>query len=95
MLSNKLSSIVIPAIGLALLTCDMARANLVTNGGFELYSGSAPKDYFTNVLPTDWSGGLFDFIDASGTADSQLLPITRVSRLPGHQPPGRQFRPDG
>jgi len=67
MISRKLSTFVIPAIGLALLTCGMARANLVTNGDFSSYV-SAPKDWFYNVLPTDWATISYASIDAPNTA---------------------------
>jgi hypothetical protein len=68
MISRKLPAIVIPAIGLALLTCGMARANLVFNGDFALYTGIAPKDFTSNCLPTDWSTGGYVYLDAPGTA---------------------------
>jgi hypothetical protein len=69
MLAKKLSIIVIPAIVFALLTCDLARANLVLNGGFEAISGSPPKDFASNCMPTDWTitGGQV-FLDAPCTA---------------------------
>jgi hypothetical protein len=89
MLSRKLSIIAIPVIGLALLICGTARANLVTNGDFALYTGTAPKDFFTNVLPTDWSGGLFDFVDAPGTADMNPLPV--YPGFPATSPIGGNF----
>jgi hypothetical protein len=92
MISRKLSAIVIAAIGLTVLTCGMARANLVTNGGFEFYTGSAPKDYFSSVLPTDWSGGLFDTIDAPGTADDPSSPGLPVyPGFPATSPAGGNF----
>jgi PEP-CTERM motif len=69
MITRKLSVIfIIPVIGLAVLTCGMARANLVTNGGFEFYGGVAPKDFTSNCLPTDWSTGGYVYLDAPGTA---------------------------
>jgi PEP-CTERM motif len=90
---RKLAAMIIPVIGLALLTAGTARANFVTNGGFELYTGSAPKDYFSNVLPTDWSGGLFDTIDAPGTADAPFpapgLPV--YPGFPATSPAGGNF----
>jgi hypothetical protein len=70
---RKLAAMIIPVIGLALFTGGTARANLVTNGDFNLYGGSAPKNDFVYVQPTDWTGsGLYDFgveVDAPGTAD--------------------------
>jgi hypothetical protein len=68
MISRKRSAVLIPAIVLPLLTCHMARANLVTNGGFEFYTGTAPKDFTSNSLPTDWSTGGYVYLDAYGTA---------------------------
>jgi hypothetical protein len=91
MFSRKLTFAVIPAIALALFTYNLARANLVTNGGFELYTGSAPKDYFTNVLPTDWGGGLFDMIDAPGTADNLSYVIPVYPGFPATSPQGGNF----
>jgi len=91
MLSRKLSIIVIPAIALVLFTFNLARANLVTNGGFEIYTGTTPKDFLINVQPTDWSGGGFDFIDAPGTADdfSDALPV--YPGFPATSPQGGNF----
>src|SRR5579872_4671418 len=68
MTTKKLSILVIPVIALALLNCRNARANLVTNGGFEFYTGTAPKDFTSNCLPTDWSTGGYVYLDAPGTA---------------------------
>jgi len=67
MISRKLSSIAIPVFSLALLACGMARANLVTNSDFSSYV-SAPKDWFYNVLPTDWASTSYASIDAPNTA---------------------------
>jgi hypothetical protein len=89
--TNRSAIFLIPALGLAVLACGTARANLVTNGGFELIGGSAPKDYFTNVLPVDWSGGLFDFIDAPGTADNVSYPLPVYPGFPNHSPQGGNF----
>jgi len=91
MTSRKFTIIVIPAIAFVLLASGLARANLVTNGGFELYTGSAPKDYFTNVLPTDWTGGLFDFIDAPGTADNVAYVLPVYPGFPATSPQGGNF----
>ena len=92
MTSRKLTIILIPAIAFAFLVAGLARANLVTNGGFELYTGSAPKDYFSNVLPTDWTGGLFDTIDAPGTADDVSSPGLPVyPGFPATSPAGGNF----
>jgi hypothetical protein len=73
MISRKLIIIVNSTIGWVLLTCGLARANLVTNGGFELYTGTAPKGSVFAVQPTDWSGGGYAFVDAPGTADDASL----------------------
>lgn len=92
MFSRKLSIIVISAMGLALLTSGMAEANLVTNGGFDFYTGSAPKDYFSNVLPTDWTGYFFDTIDAPSTADDPSSPGLYVyPGFPATSPQGGNF----
>src|SRR5579872_1602583 len=92
MICRKLSILVIPAIVFALLTCGPARANLVTNGGFEFYTGGAPKNYFSIVLPTDWGGGLFDTIDAPGTADDPSSPGLPVyGPFPATSPAGGNF----
>jgi hypothetical protein len=68
MRSKRFSSIIVLAIGLAVITCGTARANLVFNGNFALYTGTAPKDFTSNCLPTDWSNGGYVFLDAPNTA---------------------------
>jgi len=93
MISRKLTILVISAIGLALFTGGMARANLVTNGNFNLYGGSAPKNDFVYVQPTDWTGsGLYDFgveVDAPTTADNVSDPgIPVYGPFPAHGPSG-------
>src|SRR5580693_10343700 len=93
MFKKKLSAIGIYAVGLALLLCSMARANLVTNGNFSLYGGVAPKNDFVYVQPTDWTGsGLYDFgveVDAPGTADNVSDPgIPVYGPFPAHGPSG-------
>jgi hypothetical protein len=62
------------AIGLSLMThsakADTPLPNLV-NLNFLDYTGSAPKDYFSNVKPVGWTGGTnLIFIDAPGTSAS-------------------------
>lgn len=89
MIRKTLSIALVPAIALALFICKPARANLVTNGGFELYTGTTPKDFLTNVLPVDWNGGGFDFIDAPGTADMNPLPV--YPGFPATSPQGGNF----
>jgi hypothetical protein len=70
----------------------MARANLVTNGDFALYTGTAPKDFFYNVKPTDWASTAYAFIDAPGTADDPLAPGVPVyGPFPYAPPPGGNF----
>ena len=92
MLSRKLSINVISAIALALLTCGIARANLVTNPLFLSYSGTTPKDYIQNVLPTDWNGSIFTFVDAPGTADDPTaLGIPVYPPFPVNSPAGGNF----
>jgi|SRR5580704_6050059 hypothetical protein len=91
MICKKLSIIVILTMGLPLLPCGIARANLVTNGGFEICTGTAPKDFLTNVLPTDWSGGGFDFIDAPTTADNFSYPLPVYAGFPAMSPQGGNF----
>jgi hypothetical protein len=94
MLSRKLSTIVLPAIGLALLLSSIAHANnLVTNGGFEFYTGSySPKNSVYDVQPTDWSGGGYAFVDAPGTADDPYAPGPPVwGPFPATSPDGGNF----
>ena len=90
---EKMSQYGIPAACVALFACGMARANLVTNGNFNLYAGSAPKNDFVYVQPTDWTGsGLYDFgveVDAPGTADNVSDPgIPVYGPFPAHGPSG-------
>jgi hypothetical protein len=70
MISKRLSIIVIPVIGVALLVCSMAQANFVSNGNFAAYTGTAPKDFTSNCLPTDWTNGGYVFLDAPNTAET-------------------------
>ena len=94
MISRKLSSIVIPVIGLALLTCGLARANnLVTNGDFSSYV-SAPKNYFGTVQPTDWASNSYASIDAPNTADDPLAPAVPVWGPFPNPPLGGNFLQD-
>jgi hypothetical protein len=93
MIPRNSLTIVLSIIGLALLSCSTARANLVTNGNFNLYGGSAPKNDFVYVQPTDWTGsGLYDFgveVDAPGTADNVSDPgIPVYGPFPAHGPSG-------
>jgi len=68
MRSKGFSSVIVLAVGVGLLVCGIARANLVSNGDFAAYTGTAPKDFTSNCLPTDWSVGGYVFLDAPGTA---------------------------
>jgi hypothetical protein len=93
MISKNLCAVLISAVGLAMFTCRMAQANLVTNGNFNLYGGSAPKNDFVYVQPTDWTGsGLYDFgveVDAPGTADNVSDPgIPVYGPFSAHGPSG-------
>jgi hypothetical protein len=88
MLSKIFFAIVISAIGL--IACGTARANLVTNGGFENYTGTAPKDFTSNCLPTDWSTGGYVYLDAPGTATT--APGIQVwGPFPNTSPQGGNF----
>ncbi len=89
---RQLAAFVIPIIGLVMGSAGTARANFVTNGGFELYTGTTPKDYLINVLPVDWSSGLFATIDAPGTADDVSAPgLAVVGPFPAISPNGGNF----
>ncbi len=62
------------AVGMSLIThsaqADTPLPNLV-NLNFLNYTGSAPKNYFSNVQPVGWTGGTnLIFIDAPGTSSS-------------------------
>lgn len=75
---RKLFAIGVLAIGLSLLT-HPAQADPflpgLTNLNFLSYTGSAPKNSFTAVNPTGWTGGTgLIFIDAPGTSSSS--PVT-------------------
>jgi hypothetical protein len=64
---------------------------LVTNGDFESYTGSAPRNYFGNVAPTGWSGGgALTFVEAPGTAhDGSDLSV--YSPFPATSPTSGNF----
>jgi hypothetical protein len=86
---HRSAAIGIAVIGFSLLAVS-ARANLVTNGNFELYTGTAPKGAFTSVAPTDWSGGGGDtFIAAPGTATT--APYIVYGPFPATSPAGGNF----
>ena len=68
------------AASLSLLACASQSQTLpATNLDFTQYTGSTPKDYFTNVNPVGWTfgnGGNLIFIDAPGTAaDGSYLSV--------------------
>ena len=92
MLPKNLSLFAICALALAMSVCEITRANLVTNGGFEFYTGSAPKNFSSVVLPTDWSTGGYVFVDAPGTADDPFAPgIPVYGPFPATSPQGGNF----
>jgi hypothetical protein len=92
MYSNKLFRLAIGLLAATLTLAGTARANLVTNGGFEFYTGTAPKDFSSNVKPTDWSNGGYVFIDAPGTADDISSPgIPVYGPFPAISPQGGNF----
>jgi hypothetical protein len=79
---KKMSSIVSPALALALGLSSVARANLVSNGSFESVTDlsnnpiSTGGQVTTNVLLTDWtvpSGG-YTFVFPAGSADTTGVP---------------------
>ena len=70
---RKLPAVAVAAIGCMLLACGMARANLVTNGGFELTTnGNGQLGYNTNAI--GWTSTGYTFIFAPGTADTTGAP---------------------
>ncbi len=92
MLATKFSILVVPAIALALLTCGIANANLVTNPLFLSYTGLAPKNQIQQVSPTDWTGADFTYVDAPGTADDPSAPgIPVYPPFPVNSPAGGNF----
>jgi len=98
MISRKLSIIVMSAVGVAMLICGMARANLVTNGSFELTTnGNGQLGYNTNAL--DWTVTGYTFIFAPGTADTTGAPGSIGTDYlwgPGNgSPNGLTTSPDG
>jgi hypothetical protein len=60
---KRMALVVMPTIAVAIVAVTGAKADpilTVTNGEFTQYSGTTPGtsgDYFTNVMPTSWSGG--------------------------------------
>lgn len=63
----------------------------VQNLNFLNYTGTAPKNYFTNVNPVGWTGGSgLIFIDAPGTADDGSY-LSVYSPFPKNSPVGGNF----
>lgn len=63
----------------------------VANLDFTAYTGSTPKDYFTNVNPVGWvGGGGLIFVDAPGTADNGSY-LSVYSPFPATAPTGGNF----
>jgi len=93
MIPRNSLTIVLSVIGLALLTCGMARANFVTNGDFSSYV-SAPKNWFYTVLPTDWASNSYASIDAPNTADDPFAPAVPVWGPFPNPPLGGNFLQD-
>jgi PEP-CTERM motif len=89
--SLKSAVIGLPAIALALGLAHPAQANLVVNGGFEVYTGLPPETGFPSVNPTGWtSGGGLTWIDAPGTATlGPGIPV--YAGFPNTSPQGGNF----
>ncbi len=84
----------VAAVGLSLFT-PSAHADPflpgVKNLNFLDYTGSTPKNYFTNVNPVGWTGGSgLIFIDAPGTADDGSY-LSVYSPFPKNSPVGGNF----
>lgn len=80
-------------IALSLCAHAAQATDLVTNGSFELYSGSAPKGTFSAVAPTGWSVGnttALVFVDAPGTAGNGTY-LSVYSGFPSTSPDGGNF----
>jgi hypothetical protein len=72
-LSQKSFALSLLAIGFSLATFSAQADTLpgLTNLNFLSYTGTAPKDTFTNVNPTGWTGGSgLIFIDTPGDASN-------------------------
>ncbi len=89
---RKSAAIGLAAIALAVWAQAAQATELVTNGSFEEYTGSAPKGNFPTVLPTGWSGGSgLTFIDAPGTATSSTGGLAVYPGFPTTSPDGGNF----
>jgi hypothetical protein len=92
--SRRFSAAGLFALGLSLLTCPAQAGPFlpgVQNLNFLSYTGTTPKDYFTNVNPVGWTGGTgLIFIDAPGTADDGTY-LSVYSPFPVNSPVGGNF----
>ena len=95
---KQLAVLVIPAVALLLIPSGTAQADLITNGGFEIYTGSAPKDFFGDVNPTGWyygpgvgPGGPLDAINARPSTSFANGTIGIYPGLPATSPNGGNF----
>jgi hypothetical protein len=78
------------AIALGAMAPRAAMANLIVNGSFE-QTTTTPKNYFTTVAPTGWSGGgNLTFLDAPGTADNGSY-LSVYGPFPKTSPDGGNF----
>lgn len=80
-------------VGLTLLAYSAQADYLpnVSNLNFLNYTGATPKNYFTSVNPTGWSGGNgLIFIDAPGTADNGTY-LSVYGPFPTNSPVGGNF----
>ncbi len=78
------------ALAIGALAPRAAMANLIVNGSFEKTS-TTPKNYFTTVAPTGWSGGgNLTFVDAPGTADNGSY-LSVYGPFPATSPDGGNF----
>jgi hypothetical protein len=66
---QRIASIVIPVIALALGAPSDAQADIITNGSFELSSNGNGQPGFNTTL-TGWTSTGYNFVYASGTADT-------------------------
>jgi hypothetical protein len=97
MKSRRVLTLIVAA-GLGLLTCGTVRANLVTNGSFEMTTnGNGQLGYNTNAL--GWTATGYTFIFAPGTADTTGAPGSIGTDYlwgPGNgSPNGLTISPDG
>ncbi len=77
---KQVTAIVVPALLLVLIASPAAQADLILNGGFEAFTGTAPststsgeKTSFSSANVTNWGGGGpggLSYLAAPGTADN-------------------------